>query len=152
MIKSNEQRATDMNTATAIAQYLNITESAIVRIEEWANVLFVVCHRIGARFVSKKVIEAKTMLKNSASFQEMKDHLIAVGIWPDGVKSCSIHAILQPWINAQKWASSDIDSLLVEVNQRLTAMGIPASYGVRECWDSIVSHKLEANGQVFTFV
>ena len=47
-----------MNTA-AIAQHLNITESAIVRIEEWANVLFVVCRRIGARFVSKKVVEAK---------------------------------------------------------------------------------------------
>lgn len=47
-----------MNTA-AIAQHLNITESAIVRIEEWANVLFVVCRRIGARFVSKKIVEAK---------------------------------------------------------------------------------------------
>ena len=46
-----------MNTA-AIAQHLNITKSAIVRIEEWANVLFVVCRRIGARFVSKKVVEA----------------------------------------------------------------------------------------------
>ena len=47
-----------MNTAT-IAQHLSITESAIVRIEEWANVLFVVCRRIGARFVSKKVVEAR---------------------------------------------------------------------------------------------
>jgi len=47
-----------MNTA-AIAQHLNITESAIVRIEEWANVLFVVCRRLGARFVSKKVVDMK---------------------------------------------------------------------------------------------
>ena len=140
-----------MNTAV-IAQHLNITEATIVRIEEWANVLFVVCRRIGARFVSKKLIEAKIMLKNSASFQEMKDHLTAVGIWPEGVRSCSIHGILQSWINSQKWESISLDSLLLEVNQRLTAMGVPASYGVRECWDSIVSHKLEANSHVFTFV
>lgn len=92
------------------------------------------------------------MLKNSASFQELKDHLVVVGIWGDGVRSCSIHGVLQSWINVQEWVSTDIDSLLTEVNQRLTAMGIPASYGVRECWDSVVSHKLEANGLVFTFV
>ena len=91
------------------------------------------------------------MLKNSASFQEMKNHLIAVGIWKDGVKSCSIHGILQSWINTQEWVSKDIDSLLVEVNQRLEGMGIPASYYVRKCWDSVVSHKLETNGLVFTF-
>ncbi len=40
----------------AIAQHLNVVESAIVRIEEWANVLFVVVRGIGARFVSKKVV------------------------------------------------------------------------------------------------
>jgi len=91
------------------------------------------------------------MLKNDASFQEMKDHLIAVGIWGEGVRSCSIHHILQFWINTQKWVSTDMDSLLAEVNQRLAEMGIPASYHVRECWDSVVSHKLEANGLVFTF-
>lgn len=91
------------------------------------------------------------MLKNSASFQEMKSHLIAVGIWKDGVKSSSIHGILQSWMNTQEWVSRDIDSLLVEVNQRLEEIGIPASYHVRECWDSVVSHKLEANDLVFTF-
>jgi hypothetical protein len=91
------------------------------------------------------------MLKNSASFQEMKEHLISVGVWQEGVKSCSIHYILQAWINAQKWASTDMDSLLLEVNQRLQEMSIPASYGVRKCLDSVVSHKLEANGLVFTF-
>lgn len=42
--------------AAAVAQHLNIAESAIVRIEEWANVLFVVCRKLGARFVSKKVM------------------------------------------------------------------------------------------------
>jgi hypothetical protein len=46
----------------AIAQHLNITEQAIVRIEEWANVMFVVAKGLGARFVSKK-IGAKRMEK-----------------------------------------------------------------------------------------
>jgi hypothetical protein len=145
-----QQKETEMNTA--IAQHLNIPESAIIRIEEWANVLLVVIRRLGARFVSKKVVKkVKAMLKNSASFLEMKNHLITVGIWADGVKSCSIHGVLQSWINSQNWVSSDMESLLAEVNQRLESVGIPPSYGVRECWDSIVSHKLEANGLVFTF-
>ena len=48
-----------MNTA-AIATKLNVLESAIVRIEEWANVLFVVAKGVGARFVSKKInVEVK---------------------------------------------------------------------------------------------
>jgi hypothetical protein len=91
------------------------------------------------------------MLKNSASFQEMKDHLISIGIWQDGVKSCSIHGVLQSWVNSQPWLSTDLNSLLIEVNEALTVKGIPESYGVRECIDSIVSHKLTANSLTFTF-
>ncbi len=44
---------------TAIAQKLNVLESAIVRIEEWTHVLFVVVKGLGARFVSKKVIKVE---------------------------------------------------------------------------------------------
>ena len=44
---------------SAIATKLNVLESAIVRIEEWAHVLFVVVKGLGARFVSKKVVEKK---------------------------------------------------------------------------------------------
>jgi hypothetical protein len=43
-----------MNTL-AIATHLNVLETAIVKIEEWANVIFVVAKGVGARFVSKKV-------------------------------------------------------------------------------------------------
>lgn len=43
----------------AIAQHLNVDESAITRIEEWAHVLFAVVKGLGARFVSKKVVEKK---------------------------------------------------------------------------------------------
>lgn len=45
-----------MTNTAAIATKLNVIESAIVRVEEWANVLFVVVKGLGARFVSKKVV------------------------------------------------------------------------------------------------
>ena len=48
-----------MTNTAAIATKLNVLESAIVRIEEWANVLFCVVKGLGARFVSKKVVEVK---------------------------------------------------------------------------------------------
>lgn len=53
-----------------IAQHLNIAESAILRIEEWANVLFVVCRKLGGRFVSKRV--AKVEVKEHLSVIEME--------------------------------------------------------------------------------
>ena len=43
-----------MNTA-AIARHLNIAESAILEVQEWARVLWVRVQGLGARFVSKKV-------------------------------------------------------------------------------------------------
>jgi hypothetical protein len=46
-----------MNTA-AVATHLSIVESAIIKAEEWATVLFVVVKGLGARFVSKKVLPA----------------------------------------------------------------------------------------------
>jgi hypothetical protein len=48
-----------MTNTAAIATKLNVLESAIVRVEEWANVMFVVVKGLGARFVSKKVVENK---------------------------------------------------------------------------------------------
>lgn len=56
-MESIKPRDKTINTAI-IAQHLNIVEAAIVRIEEWANVLFVVCRRLGARFVSYQIIKA----------------------------------------------------------------------------------------------
>ena len=43
-----------MNTA-AIASHLNVADSAIVEVQEWARVLWVRVKGLGARFVSKKV-------------------------------------------------------------------------------------------------
>ena len=45
-----------MNATAAVAKHFNVTESAVVRCEEWAHVLFCVVRGIGARFVSKKVV------------------------------------------------------------------------------------------------
>lgn len=47
----------------AIATKLNVLESAIIRIEEWANVMFVVVRGLGGRFVSKKVVVQMTEKK-----------------------------------------------------------------------------------------
>lgn len=57
----------------AIAQHLNVTESAILEVQEWARVLWVRVKGIGARFVSKKVVkvdnvyitEFKTTIENN---------------------------------------------------------------------------------------
>jgi hypothetical protein len=48
-----------VTNTNAIATKLNVLESAIVRIEEWASVMFVVVKGLGARFVSKKVVAVK---------------------------------------------------------------------------------------------
>lgn len=45
-----------MNTTAAIAKHFNVTESAVIRCEEWAHVLSCVVRGIGAGFVSKKVV------------------------------------------------------------------------------------------------
>ena len=67
-------------TTTAIATKLNVLESAIVRIEEWASVMFVVVKGLGARFVSKKAVEAKPMNVNSALIEERIDELNAIDL------------------------------------------------------------------------
>lgn len=50
-----------------IANHLNIAVSDILRVEEWANVFFVVIRRLGGRFVSKKV---KTMARKEVAHRQ----------------------------------------------------------------------------------
>ena len=50
-----------MNATAAIANHLNVAAEAITEIQEWASVLWVRVKGLGARFVSKKVAEAKEM-------------------------------------------------------------------------------------------
>jgi hypothetical protein len=63
-----------MNTL-AIATHLNVLETAIVRIEEWSNVLFVVAKGLGARFVSKKINVGKMELFAGANLRIGKTSL-----------------------------------------------------------------------------
>ena len=49
-----------MNTAAAIANHLNVAESIIAAVEEWAHVLFVRFIGRRPRFVSKRVIDMTT--------------------------------------------------------------------------------------------
>ncbi|HEY9640140.1 MAG TPA: hypothetical protein V6C57_06630 [Coleofasciculaceae cyanobacterium] len=46
-----------------IASFLQIQESAIIRVEEWAKVLFVVVAGKGGRFVSKRIINEVKVVK-----------------------------------------------------------------------------------------
>ena len=54
ILERSKQPSNIMNSS--IAAKLNVLESAIIRIEEWAHVLFVVVKGLGARFVSKEVV------------------------------------------------------------------------------------------------
>lgn len=66
----------------AIAQHLNILESAIVRIEEWAKVLFVVVRGVGGRFVSKKVAKVKKEWQDKNNLV-IKHYVFPVGDYSD---------------------------------------------------------------------
>lgn len=57
----------------AIAQHLNVSESAILKIEEWKNVLFAVVRGLGGRFISKKVTQ--TMQTELESGYELADKI-----------------------------------------------------------------------------
>jgi hypothetical protein len=63
-----------MNTL-AIATHLNVLETAIVRIEEWASVIFVVAKGLGARFVSKKINAEVEMIEVKQRHGECSDFL-----------------------------------------------------------------------------
>lgn len=67
---------------TAIAQHLNVTESAILEVQEWARVLWVRVKGLGARFVSKKVVKME-MTKDEAR-QYVINEFAKQGIQCDG--------------------------------------------------------------------
>jgi len=80
----------------AIAQHLNVAESAIVRIEEWAHVLFVVCKKLGARFVSKKVVKVeKTQIGFKDAAKALASSLSVAGkkakFWDKKEGECRIY-------------------------------------------------------------
>lgn len=59
---------------SAIAQHLNVTESAILEVQEWARVLWVRVRGIGARFVSKKVVKTMSSLINRSASEKQANY------------------------------------------------------------------------------
>jgi hypothetical protein len=88
-----------MTTTAAIATKLNVLESAIVRIEEWAHVMFVVVKGLGARFVSKKYnVEKMELLQLEGSAKQVA--------WAEDIRSKSlqlIEEIIESLQSGQKW-------------------------------------------------
>ncbi len=91
-----------MATATAIAQNLNVAESAILRVEEWANVFFAVVKGLGARFVSKK---ATAMTEQIMTPQDLKAIKPLSGGWYEykgkQIGYSEIAKQFAPWVEEQ---------------------------------------------------
>lgn len=68
-----------------VAQHLNVAESAILEIQEWARVLWVRVRGIGARFVSKKVVKVDKIQEKrqqmATKLQKMAAKLEASDFW-----------------------------------------------------------------------
>lgn len=85
---------------TAIAQHLNVTESAIIRVEEWANVIFAVVRGLGARFVSKKVVkmEKQNWIKTTKSLPVLSGSEKQVK-WADAIRLETLYVIQNQFKN-----------------------------------------------------
>lgn len=79
----------------AIAKHLNIAESAIVRVEEWAHVVFVVIRGIGARFVSKKVV---AIMSDKYEHEIHEALCIVLGRWVPDQPRETLKDSPSPWI------------------------------------------------------
>ena len=80
--------------AAAIAQHLNIAKSAIIKIEEWANVLFVVCRRIGARFVSYQIIKAMNEADTGLKLPELEGSEKQIA-WAESIREKAVAEIFE---------------------------------------------------------
>ena len=93
---------------SAIATKLNVLESAIVRIEEWAHVLFVVVKGLGARFVSKKVLKEVTVENIKVTKETSASALI---MWDIGRKFEAKNAVWETIsaVNTEIYYNEDLD-------------------------------------------
>lgn len=142
----------------AIAQHLNITEAAIIRVEEWAHVLFVVCKKLGARFVSKKVIKQMKFVESGMLHDrklfvaEDGKHAIAQGEYPDSSffnpLTWNQEANKWDWMdNGRSWATFEaaVKRITGEYKPQPTIGIVPPGYMVTslgeivlaEDWDEI---------------
>jgi hypothetical protein len=66
----NALNQTDLTAAVAV--HLEIEADLIIRVKEWASVIFVVTAK-GGRFVAKRVLEIAKANRKSASGQALRD-------------------------------------------------------------------------------
>lgn len=64
-----------------IAQHLNVAETAILEVQEWAKVLWVRVRGIGARFVSKKVVKVEKKLVSSKEGALILAQMVNGKVW-----------------------------------------------------------------------
>lgn len=87
-----------MTTATAaIANHLNVAAEAITEVQEWARVLWVRIKGVGARFVSKKVVEVKPVVDLEAELDRLekeaeKNHQRAMAMQSQILDALSLEA------------------------------------------------------------
>jgi len=106
ILERSKQPSNIMNSA--IATKLNVLESAIVRIEEWAHVLFVVVKGLGARFVSKKVVKEVTVENIKVTKETSASALI---MWDIGRKFEAKNAVWETIsaVNTEIYYNEDLD-------------------------------------------
>ena len=90
--------------ATAIANHLNIASEAIIKIEEWANVLWVKFVG-GCRFVSKKVIKMQNVDTAKAS-PNVQAKIKAAEKWRQKGKASLFDSVLK---TLQSWSQQTLE-------------------------------------------
>jgi len=103
-----------MNTQ-AIANHLNILDSAIIEIQEWASVLWVKFQG-GVRFVSKR-IGAKKMAKEKTEANLVED-----------LKNCSVS--VRSCDPIQVWEAHPVVSQYLDLSDRQIARAIDKAFAV----------------------
>ena len=91
----------------AIAQHLNVTESAIIEVQEWARVLWVRVKGLGARFVSKKVA------KMEGTEKQIK--------WAESIKADFLRKLKNGQRGPLALSESDYNAVVEAANNRRTS-------------------------------
>jgi hypothetical protein len=115
---------TAMNTA-AIANHLNVAESAITEIQEWARVLWVRVKGLGARFVSKKVAMSNVTFqaRHAYDFSRKGVFWTPVGfVQSNGVISSEVGDLVSPGTvglgSSDRWKTWVLDGKIMEVGDQ----------------------------------
>ena len=102
------------STTSQIAQHLNVLESAVIRVEEWAHVMFAVVKGIGARFVSKKIIVKMNTPIKAALISKMSTVIAQVEEAPTAYKNAAIALIKKAIAQVEATPERDLNKGLAK--------------------------------------